>query len=969
MHTQGFRLSSSEHVTMIELRSTPDGKHYCHVNDIKSMLDFDTTAEYRVGEDLAKFLPEDNGAEGESKLIHYPSQVIEVFPCDKPTPKMSQRSILSDGSRYSLATASVAAATSEEISGHAPLTVVMPSSEGVEDSTNQSRDEPHIAMPSFIPHEERKENLDDEDKKRHVVVQDSSQREKIGGALEDKEEERAQEPQDKTQIPRDDLSWVTLVHPPSINDQVKTICTHSYELHEHPCPHLFVTLPEFKGPQRESYQLKDLSEDRFRLYFICEGGTHRRSGASGGASSDHPEDHVHLTLHEGYELLRPDEFLSKFGQYALGILQFMRESKSIGSNLANLGGSLTTAAEKKLHQDALMVEKIIKAGPAVDKVANYLQTRLDTKNTSGSFDKLDGADLRRLGTFLHKKDHERVFGNLWRVVTPGGRVKWVCKHHFDEAQRQVRQKLMQLVLANDSGSLQENLRHLTLSFKTYKTAVMILEALAGVASISELSMTLDWSFRAHELESIVTRFNQSSVQLLTLDLKDKGGFFKRPRAKGKLLASHKYQSLLMLYQNPRLRSFRLFGASRFGTRSEPLVGNIVPNLQTLHFRIRFDCKEDQLLLQSIVQRCPQLVDLQLGGTYKAEIHDALAEAIGGLKKLEVFHLYGMEKSGEGLIICNLLKRLQDSGCPLRELVLVNSQLDAVETMGLIKSCEKTLEVLVLDLAVFQPLKLTSIFPTHCGCSMDDYQLLRNLTSLHFHVADELRSVEQLAKTLKGLSLTHLGLSQRDPLGVKKSLDGKSLLHYVNFGSLRSLFLSGFSGSCLSPLWESAMASGSFAAAHRPLKSLSLEFLSNCPDLAKKLNRLALESLWVVAEVRELGCEINRLALDLDLSTLKNVALFRAKYPASWYASSLTEGSVKTYFEKLEKHLKSGKAQDLTMRVGDMIGENDQTDLNGLSGLLYNVDGQRHIEQGENFVWKHHNPRYHRYRWGHSFKDV
>ena len=62
MHTQGFRLSSSEHVTMIELRSTPDGKHYCHVNDIKSMLDFDTTAEYRVGEDLAKFLPEDNGA-------------------------------------------------------------------------------------------------------------------------------------------------------------------------------------------------------------------------------------------------------------------------------------------------------------------------------------------------------------------------------------------------------------------------------------------------------------------------------------------------------------------------------------------------------------------------------------------------------------------------------------------------------------------------------------------------------------------------------------------------------------------------------------------------------------------------------------------------------------------------------------------------------------------------------------------
>ncbi|KAF9986693.1 hypothetical protein BGZ75_001545, partial [Mortierella antarctica] len=147
------------------------------------------------------------------------------------------------------------------------------------------------------------------------------------------------------------------------------------------------------------------------------------------------------------------------------------------------------------------------------------------------------------------------------------------------------------------------------------------------------------------------------------------------------------------------------------------------------------------------------------------------------------------------------------------------------------------------------------------------------------------------------------------------------------------------------------------------------FLSNCPDLANKLNRLALKSLWVIAEVDELGCEINQLALDLDLPTFKNVTLFKTKYPASRYTYSLTDGSASSYFEDLEQHLGSGEAQDLTMRVGEMIGGSDRTDLNGLSGLVYSVDEQRRITQGADFVWKHHNPRYHRYRWGHSFKDI
>ncbi|CAO3563714.1 unnamed protein product [Mortierella alpina] len=976
-HVQGFRLTSTSDPDYVEVRSTDDGKHYCKVLDIRTALGFDSMALYKVGDQLIDFLPEVDESQACTRLEHSPGNIIDVFLYDMATPNTLETLWSRPSSKRR---SPITTVTAGQIPESTHPTIVVPSPEEVEGPTRQSQGEPHHAMSSYFPFQERQEILKDdeeEDKQQHPVIQDPSQREKIDGSLEAKEEDRAQEAL-TTQNPRDELSRATLSHSLSIRDQAKAICTLSYELHEHPCPHLFVTLPEFRGPVTESCQLKDLSEDRFRLHFICEGGAHHRSDAKDETSSDHPEDRVHLALHEGYELLRPKEFHGQFGQYVLGMLQFMRECHSMGSNLMKLGMGLSTAADEKLLQEALNTEKKIKVGPFVEKVTNYVQNKLgvnstlgrvkDNPNTSGYFGALSGAELRSLATFLHKKDQDRVVGNLWRVVTPEGRVKWVCKHHFEETyRRDATQPFLQLVLTNNAGFFQENLRHLTLSFKGSKMAIRILGALASVSSISELNLTLDWSFSAAELDSVVTKFNRTSVQLLTLDLKDKGGFFKRPR--GRLLASSKYHSLEKLYRNPRLRSLRLFGASRFGARTTRFFGDMVLNLQTLHFRIRFDCEEDQRVLQSIIERCPQLVDLQLGGTYKSQIHDALAEAIGGLKRLEILHLYGMEKSREGGIIYNLLERLFKSGCPLRELVLVNSQVDAIETMKLIKNCEKTLEVLVLDLAVFQPLKLTSIFPHHCGCSLDSYQLLRNLTSLHFHVADEPQSVQQLAKAIEGLSLAHLGLSQRDPQAVKKSLAGKSLLHHVNLRPLRSLFLSGFSGACLDPLWESAKKLKFPASTYRPLESLSLEFLSNCPDLATKLNRLSLKSLWVIAEVDELGCEINQLALDLDLSTFKNVALFRTKYPASWYTSSLTDGSPSSYFENLEQHLKSGKAQDLTIRVGEMIGGSDRSDLNGLSGLVYCVDEQRHITQGADFVWKHHNPRYHRYRWGHSPKDV
>ncbi|KAG9323290.1 hypothetical protein KVV02_006313, partial [Mortierella alpina] len=759
MHTQRIRLSSASAEEVIEVRSTANGDHYCHVRDIQHALEFDTLATYKVDGVSIEYLVDSDGSPGTTRLKHFPEKVIEVTLCEPA------ESDISEVSRVRPFTASC----------HSVSTA-----RGIQDAVMVENVEVAENPSIFNPEEQ------------HIAVQNYAQQEE---------------------------------------------------------PHRIV--------------------------------------------QEHDKD-----------------------------------------------SRLPRAAEDATN--------MITHGPSMDIAIKFLEGKLDIKNTldvdtvghnvSNRFHSLSGADLQHLESFLRTKDHD-VFGNLSKVITPDGRIKWVCMHHSNEGHLPVaKQDFLQLVTTTNSGFFQQNLRHLTLSLKDPKLATIIIGDLPSFPLMIELSLELNWNFNAAGLDWIVKRLNASSVVHLNLDLKDKA-IFKPPKTR--LLSMRKYQPLQQLYQNPRLQSFRLSGASRFGIRTSRLTDIPDSNLRTLHFRIRFDCKEDQEVLQSIIQKCPHLVDLQLGGVYQSEIHDTLAEAIGGLKKLEVLHLYGMEKSRSGGVIYNVLRRIQESGCALRELVLVNSMMDAIETMKLIKSCERTLEVLVLDLSVFQPLKLTSILPDFSGPALDDYQLLRNLTSLHFHVADELQSARRLSKTLETLSLTHLGLSQQNPQGIKNSLEGKSLLHHVNYGSLRSLFLSGFSGSCLDPLWESVKESEFSASAHRPLESLSLEFLSNCPDLANKLNRLALKSLWVIAEVGELGCEVNQLALDLDLSTLSNVALFRTKRSMYWYGSPLTERTlskldVGKYYEGLEKYIALGMDQDLTLRVGEMIGYKNKLDLSILSVLTYRV---------------------------------
>lgn len=49
---------------------------------------------------------------------------------------------------------------------------------------------------------------------------------------------------------------------------------------------------------------------------------------------------------------------------------------------------------------------------------------------------LEGADLRRPDTFLRNNDQDKILGNLYRITTDLGHVKWVCFENYKETYRQ-----------------------------------------------------------------------------------------------------------------------------------------------------------------------------------------------------------------------------------------------------------------------------------------------------------------------------------------------------------------------------------------------------------------------------------------------------------------------------------------------------------------------------------------------------
>ncbi|KAF9140378.1 hypothetical protein BGX30_006609, partial [Mortierella sp. GBA39] len=298
------------------------------------------------------------------------------------------------------------------------------------------------------------------------------------------------------------LQWRALDQLVVLQSRVQAVLTQTYELHEYPIPRLFVVIPQ-----------DPLGWD------AC--GEHTRSiNCKTEISHD-----IHFAKHEGYEIARPSEFFQQYGPYVLTILKMLKFGVSVaGVAVPAISHLVRSDAIDQATADLQQLRDNIE--PGMDHVIGWMDKV--SVNEGGAVDEfskqmekkeaLEGADLRKLDTFLKGKDGNKVLGNLYRTVTDEGHVKWVCIDHYRMNYLENSANEFLRVLDSVGGSFSENIGRVDVRLQSRALAEHFFSALGNARSVYELDIGLHWACTTSDLEALEDALKESRVSILRLDL-------------------------------------------------------------------------------------------------------------------------------------------------------------------------------------------------------------------------------------------------------------------------------------------------------------------------------------------------------------------------------------------------------------------------------------------------------------------
>ncbi|KAG0221325.1 hypothetical protein B0O80DRAFT_77232 [Mortierella sp. GBAus27b] len=471
-----------------------------------------------------------------------------------------------------------------------------------------------------------------------------------------------------------------------IQNKVQAVLTQTYELHEYPIPRLFIVLPR---ETRRRDQILSPFTDKFRLYFLCECGEHTRypqqqdshaprtrsSSNSGGAILDVDDSgattlirsgskmashHVHLAKHEGYDLERPNEFFRKYGTHILILLQMLKYGIiAAGIVVPPLAHLRLTDELDKVKDGLEMAHNSIE--PKVDYTIQYLETvagssvsvndypeatkrsMQDTaksnnnqQNSVHDFEPLEGADLRHLSSFLKIKDESKVLGNLYRIVTNEGHVKWVCLDHYRENYRESAIKMFRETVTVNNGTFEEATGKVTVRLKSTTTAQQFYDALERAKFIQELALTLDWDTTLEDIRLLRETIRKTNVMTLKLDFCGSQGPSRDFLNKGR-----RYDPILQMMANSQLHALYLQRCDGFWSRLTKAVASTVTSmsstiqLRTLSVQGSIEnWKVEMSRIEDVLRNCSRLAELKLQCSDVDAAFEMVRKSTGGFQHLE-----------------------------------------------------------------------------------------------------------------------------------------------------------------------------------------------------------------------------------------------------------------------------------------------------------------------------------------------
>ncbi|KAG0060290.1 hypothetical protein BGZ89_012384 [Linnemannia elongata] len=311
-----------------------------------------------------------------------------------------------------------------------------------------------------------------------------------------------------------------------IQSKTEAILNQQLELAEYPIPRLFIVLPE----ELTKYHPGNWCRTKFRLHFICECGKHTEPN-----NSKVPH-HLHLAKHKGYLVREPTKFFKKYGPFLLFMLQLIKFGTSIAGHVVPALASLkvvelidsvkqpvelvTAKIDYSLECIDNQLAKVQASSPRdfIDSEPRAALTQQDFTNYLSDVEGLEGVELRQLGSFLMTSE-ENLLGNLYRMTTSEGHVKWVCRDHYRASyQEKYTQKLRDVVnLAH--GKFDEQLGRVEIVLNSKFMATEFYDAVTKAKGAIELIVIMDWGCTRNDLEALENALRDSRVSILRLHLR------------------------------------------------------------------------------------------------------------------------------------------------------------------------------------------------------------------------------------------------------------------------------------------------------------------------------------------------------------------------------------------------------------------------------------------------------------------
>ncbi|KAK3825376.1 MAG: hypothetical protein J3Q66DRAFT_327608, partial [Benniella sp.] len=347
------------------------------------------------------------------------------------------------------------------------------------------------------------ERLDGSAAERTMILDEARDSSKLQAALAISEPHPWKEP---TMMEKDRSTLEDLV---AVQNRIHAVLNQTYGFHTPPVPQLFVALPKVHkmDPQTRKKTLHD-----FRLFFLCDCGPHTETVTA-------KRHEIHLAHHVGYDVVRPNDLFEVYGEQILALLEMIKYGvvAPFKSGLASIAQQDTMNKLEELYSahgfSTYSLESL------VDDTIEYIQAQLNNGAASNVPDKLElneGLDLGKLEYFLDTKNQAHTFGDLYRVITDKGYIKWVCQDHYRERYPLPLKQQLDGTPGFGNAIFAEETGRVSVNIADGYEAEEVYEGLANVHGLQELMISLGWTIDSNDLGLLALAIATSTIDQLII---------------------------------------------------------------------------------------------------------------------------------------------------------------------------------------------------------------------------------------------------------------------------------------------------------------------------------------------------------------------------------------------------------------------------------------------------------------------